>query len=172
MPSITAGLDMQMHKFDQPVINLHELTNGLMSYYSTDFNRELLGKSRSRLGYHQTLPEVVDLLKSVDHYKTARLAQYHIKQRQDSLADQLPFYDYLNKNFFIISCRRENLFEHAVSQTLNKITKKLNVYSPGEKVSVFLDIYKNRVTLDLYTFKDTLDIYENYLSWCSNHFDI
>ena len=35
-----------------------------------DFNRELLGKppDMEKWGYYQTLPEVVDLLKKVDHY--------------------------------------------------------------------------------------------------------
>jgi hypothetical protein len=66
-------------------------------------------------------------LQTVDHYKVARLAQYHIRRREDTIEDQLPFYQYLNDNFFIISCRRQNVFEHAISQTINKITKKLNV---------------------------------------------
>jgi hypothetical protein len=30
---------MQFHEFDRPVINLHELTNGLAKYYSPEFNR-------------------------------------------------------------------------------------------------------------------------------------
>ena len=32
---------MNMHNFDQPVINLHELTNGLIKYYNSRFNQEL-----------------------------------------------------------------------------------------------------------------------------------
>jgi len=35
---------MQANDFDRPVINLHELTNGLMKYYSPVFNTEVLGK--------------------------------------------------------------------------------------------------------------------------------
>ena len=95
---------MQFHEFDQPVINLHELTNGIIKYYSPLFNAEVLGKSldRGKWGYYQSLPEIRDLLDSVPHYKTSRLALYHIRNREDSTADQMPFYEYLNDNFFII----------------------------------------------------------------------
>ena len=76
---------MQFHQFDQPVINLHELTNGLMRYYSPVFNCEVLGKDpQDHWGYHQTLPEIVDMLESVSHYKlpdwhsiTSKLARIH-----------------------------------------------------------------------------------------------
>ena len=101
---------MLRREFDKPVINLHELTNGLERYYNTTLNQEVLGKPKgTHWGYHQTLPEIQDLLQSADHYKTSRLAHYHIVNRQDSINDQIKFYEYLNENFFIISCRRENL---------------------------------------------------------------
>lgn len=35
---------MAAHDYDKPVINLHELSNGLMKYYSPTFNQEVLGK--------------------------------------------------------------------------------------------------------------------------------
>jgi hypothetical protein len=54
---------MQFHAFDRPVINLHELTNGLARYYSPEFNQELVGKRTVKnWGYYQSLAEVVDLL--------------------------------------------------------------------------------------------------------------
>jgi hypothetical protein len=166
---------MQFHQFDHPVINLHELTNGLEKYYSADFNREILGRA-SRVnkdwGYYQSLNEIVNVLSSVDHYKTARLAEYHIKNRQDHISDQVPFYQYLNNNFFIIACRRRNLFEHALSWGLNNITKKLNVFSADEKISSFYDIYKNQVDIDLVGFEKSLNRYSSYLSWCDDHFSI
>jgi hypothetical protein len=140
---------MQFHQYDKPVINLHELTNGLVKYYSPEFNRELLGKPRNGgWGYHQTLKEVVDMLSEVDHYKTSRLAQYHIRNRQDSLDQQLPFYRYLDDNFFVIAARRKNLFEHALSWCINTITKKLNVYSAQEKISSFYDLYRSQIEID------------------------
>jgi len=55
---------MQFHKFDRPTINLHELTNGLAKYYSPEFNQELVGKKTlASWGYHQTLQQVVELLR-------------------------------------------------------------------------------------------------------------
>jgi hypothetical protein len=163
---------MQFRGFDRPVINLHELTNGLVKYHNDHFNQEVLGKKNDKWGYHQTLGKVVELLSSVDHYKTSRLAHYHIRNRQDSMADQVQFYQYLNDNFYIISCRRHNLFEHALSWGLNKITKKLNVYNATEKIDNFFDLYKNGVDLDPNILVQTLNNYKDYIVWCNNHFEV
>jgi len=164
---------MQFHNFGRPVINLHELTNGLARYYSPEFNQELVSKhALKKWGYHQSLEQVVEVLSSVDHYKTSRLAHYHIVQRGDSQAQQIPFYNYLNENFFIIACRRENVFEHAVSMTLNTVTKKLNVYNVYEKVDTFYDMYKSGVVLDAAVFERKLDAYKKYVIWSEQHFDI
>jgi len=164
---------MQFQQYNQPIINLHELTNGLSKYYSPDFNREIVGKpDQTTWGYYQTLEEIVNLLKSVDHYKTSRLAHYHLRNRKDSLQDQLPFYKYLNENFFIISCRRENVFEHALSWGINKITQKINVYSAEEKISTFFDIYQEPITVDPDSVIKALDDYKIYLQWCNDHFQI
>jgi len=164
---------MQFHKFDHPVINLHELTNGLAKYYSPEFNRELVSKHAVKnWGYYQSLQEVVELLSSVDHYKTSRLAHYHIRQRGDTIAQQIPFYRYLNENFYIIACQRANVFEHALSMTLNKITKKLNVYTAYEKIDTFYEIYQSGVKLDSDAFVNQLNAHRDYVSWSEQHFNI
>lgn len=157
---------MQFHDFDRPVINIHEITNGIQKYYSPDFNRELLGKKRGSWGYYQSLEEITKLLHDVDHYKIARLAQYHILNRGDILAHQVPFYNYLNRNFFIISCRRRNVFENAVSWCINNITKKLNVYSTDEKVFSFIDLYQKGIEIDPESMYQALERYRNYITWC------
>jgi hypothetical protein len=164
---------MQFHDFGRPVINLHELTNGLARYYSTEFNQELVSKYALKTwGYHQSLPQVVEMLSSVDHYKTSRLAHYHLVRRGDSVAEQIPFYNYLNENFFIIACRRANVFEHAVSMTLSTVTKKLNVYDVYEKIDTFYDIYKSGINLDATVFERQLTAYKNYITWSEQYFDI
>lgn len=163
---------MQFHNFDRPVINLHELTNGLVRYHNNHFNQEVLGKKDGKWGYYQSLEQVVELLDSVDHYKTSRLAHYHIRNRKDSLADQIPFYRYLNENFYIISCRRHNIFEHALSWCLSKVTKKLNVYSGTEKVDSFFDMYRTGIEIDPNSLLQTLNAYRDYIAWCNDHFDV
>lgn len=163
---------MQFHGYDRPVINLHELTNGLVRRHSPRFGQDVLGKQDGAWGYHQSLEEIVELLSSVDHYKTSRLAHYHIRNRQDDMSDQVQFYQYLNDNFYIISCRRHNLFEHALSWGLNKITKKLNVYSADEKIDSFMDLYKNGIDLDPNILVHTLNAYRDYIYWCNNHFEV
>lgn len=164
---------MQFHDFDRPVINLHELTNGLERYYSPDFGREIVSKKRViNWGYYQSLQTIVELLAGVDHYKVSRLAQYHIRYRQDPLSHQIPFYQYLDQNFFVIACRRHNVFEHALSMTLNSITKKLNVYHWAEKRDAFMDIYKKKIELDVTALKQVLESYKSYLDWSANHFNV
>lgn len=159
--------------FDKPVINLHELSNGLEKYLNTTLNQEVLGKPRgTEWGYFQSLPEVQELLESTDHYKTSRLAHYHIVRRQDSLKDQIPFYEYLNENFFIISCRRENLFEHVISWVIQAHSKRLNVYSPQEKVEVFNELYNNPIQADREFIWTKLGDYRNYIGWCDRYFNV
>jgi hypothetical protein len=54
---------MQAHDYGAPVINLHELTNGLIKYYSPMFAREVLGKPNGQpWGYFQSLDQITDLL--------------------------------------------------------------------------------------------------------------
>ena len=163
---------MQFHHYDRPVINLHELTNGLVKYHNAAFDQEVLGKKEGSWGYHQSLEEVVDLLSTADHYKTSRLAHYHIRNRQDSLEQQIAFYQYLNDNFYIISCRRHNVFEHALSWCLSKITKKLNVYSGDEKIDTFFDLYKTVIDIDPNSLIQTLNAYRDYVKWCNDHFNV
>jgi hypothetical protein len=163
---------MQFHTYDRPVINLHELSNGLVRYHNEHFDQEVLGKKDKSWGYHQSLEEIIDLLATTDHYKTSRLAHYHIKNRQDSLEQQIPFYQYLNNNFYIISCRRHNVFEHALSWCLSKVTKKLNVYSGDEKIDTFFDLYKTGIELDPNSLIQTLNAYRDYIKWCNDHFNV
>ena len=163
---------MQFHTYDRPVINLHELTNGLVKYYNPTFDQEVLGKKDGKWGYHQSLEQIVELLSATEHYKTSRLAHYHIKNRQDPIEQQIPFYQYLNENFYVISCRRHNVFEHALSWCLSKITKKLNVYTSNEKITSFFDLYKTGIDIDPNSLIQTLNSYRDYLKWCDDHFNV
>lgn len=164
---------MQFHRYDKPVINLHELTNGLVNYYSEDFKRVILGKPpKGEWGYFQTLSEVVKLLHEADHYKTSRLAQYHIQARNDALPDQVNFYKYLNDNFYIIACKRKNVFEHALSWAITRFTKRLNVFFPHEKVDHLWDLYKDGIDIDQDLLISILDRYRDYISWSERYFSI
>lgn len=163
-------IQMILSDFDKPVINLHELTNGLSSYYSHELGAMVLCKNFS-LKYNQSLSEIADLLSSHDHYKTTRLAHYHILRRNDSFEDQKQFYNYLNENFFIISARRKNLLEYGLSWCLRNIHKKLNVYSSEEKIISFFEMYKDPVNVDIEIFVNHLEDYKNYIIWAEQHFD-
>lgn len=166
-------LTMQMHDYDKPVINLHELTNGLERYTSKKYNQEVLGKPQNPpWGYHQSLKEIVQLLIGADHYKVGRVAQYHMLNRKDLLEDQLSFYEYINKNFYLISARRENLLEHALSWCIFSFTKSLNVYTHEEKISTFKGLHEKKITIDQEVFIKYLNKYITYLKWVDDHFMI
>ena len=164
---------MQEYDYGKPVINLHELTNGLQFKPSLEFPMDILTKpNKETWGYYQSLSEITHLLKKAEHYKTSRLALYHIVNRKDSLPDQLSFYQYLNDNFFIISARRENLFEHALSWCIVAASKHLNVYSAEEKMNAFNNIYEQGITVDPEVFKTYLNRYQIYLEWVDRHFNV
>jgi hypothetical protein len=160
-------------------VNLHELTNGLISYHNTKFNQTMLGKKQSiegrppgDRGYFQNLETIVNLLDDCKHDVTARLAYYHIKNRKDSLQDQLAFYQYLNDNFYIIACRRKNLFEHAISWAIAGESKNLNVYSVEQKYEIFKDLHKNKMQIQPDVMEKYLSRYDEYLDWVDRHFNV
>ena len=159
--------------FGRPVINLHELSNGLIKYYNELLNQEVLGKPQGTdWGYFQSLPEVIELLSSVEHFKTSRLAHYHLVRRGDSLDDQIKFYEYLNRNFYIISCRRDNLFEYALSWAIHAHSKTLNVYSIRDKILTYRDIYQRGITVTEQSLYKHLDNYVRYDNWVDQYFNV
>jgi hypothetical protein len=118
------------------------------------------------------LPQVIDILNSAQHPVIGRLAKYHLDAREDSKIDQMKFYEYLNDNFFIISARRFNAFEQAISWSIVGESKKLNVYSVAEKQAAFNTIYKNGITIDQDVFKGHLWSYMEYEKWSAKHFNV
>ena len=153
-------------------INLHELTNGLVTYEHETFKQTVLGKKDGGWGYHQTLQSIVGMLDNCEHDVVSRLAHYHLKARQDPAKDQQAFYRYLNENFYIIAARRDNLFEHAMSWCIAVESKKLNVYSFEEKYKTYNDILKNPVTAQAEMIEKYLNQYKEYMSWVDNHFQV
>jgi hypothetical protein len=165
---------MAAHDYGQPVINLHELTNGIEQYYSEPFGQTVLGKpcDGRPWGYHQTLPEVVDLLTGAEHLITSRLAHYHLLNRADPVQDQEQLYRYINDNFYIIAAQREDLLEHALSWCIYQSSKKLNVYSHAEKIETFSALGQGRITIDPVQLVTYLNRYVEYTAWCDQHFRV
>jgi hypothetical protein len=153
-------------------INLHELTNGLVSYDNKILKKNVLGKKEGGWGYHQTLQNITGLIDTCGHDITSRLAHYHIKNRKDSTSDQLAFYKYLNENFYIIAARRNNLLEHAMSWCIAVESKKLNVYSFEEKYKTYNKILDNPITVQSEMIEKYLNQYREYMEWVDNHFQV
>jgi hypothetical protein len=153
-------------------INLHELTNGLVQYDHPKFKQSVLGKKEGGWGYHQTLETIAGMIDTCGHDVVSRLAHYHIKQRRDTIKDQLAFYQYLNDNFYIIAARRNNLFEHAMSWCIAVESKKLNVYSFEEKHQTYSGLMKNPVTVQGEMIEKYLNQYRDYMDWVDSHFQV
>lgn len=162
----------QLHNFDRPVIDVSHIELGLEKYYSNDFNSEILRSTNdSEYAKMQSLPEIRKILESVDHYKIIKLPYYNILSRQDPIEEQVPFYRYLNDNYYIICCTRMNIFEHALSWAISKVTNQLNVYSPEEKLQQF-NLYKNKLEIDPLSVKQSLHSYKQFINWAESNFQI
>jgi hypothetical protein len=64
------------------------------------------------------------------------------------------------------------VFEHALSWTLNKITKKLNVYSGEEKLDTFIDMYARPIELNTDALIKSVEEYKDYLDRSNNYFSV
>lgn len=164
---------MQMQNFDKPVIDVGHIETGIEVVYDANLQQNVVRGYRDN-EYHkmQSVTEIREILESADHYKIIKLPHYSILGRRDPLDELIPFYRYLNDNYFIISCRRENLFEHSISWALNKITSTLNVYSPDEKISKYGSMYAHGISLDPLSIKQSLDTYTKYIQWSDENFRI
>jgi hypothetical protein len=161
---------MTRKSFDRPVINIHELVNGLEKYHNPAFNQEILKKTQSRK--RDSLTYIENQIKTAGHYVTVNLAEYHIAQRQDSLEEQLSFYDFLNENFYIIGCRRDNLFEYAISGILKTFSHYGNTFYPLDKVVRYRDYYNHPITIDRLALEKFLNRYKAHISWSEKYFDV
>ena len=155
----------------QPTVNLHELSNGIENYYSEKFQKTMAGKNNA-WNYAQSLPEVIEILKNATHSVTSRLAHYHLVKRNDSMVDQTDLYRYLNKNFYIIGCRRNSVFEHALSWGINAHSNELNVYSHKDKISMYSELYKNQISIPKNALLKSLNAYKSYIEWSDINFNI
>jgi hypothetical protein len=156
---------------NQPVINLHELSNGIENYYSKKHQKLLIGKPQI-WDYSQSLLDVIDILKHATHTVTSRLAHYHLLNRNDPLHHQLKLFEYLDENFFIISCKRESVFEYALSWGINAYSKQLNVYTHKDKFATYAKLRKDKIVIPKQNFINYLNAYKRYLNWIDTYFNV
>jgi hypothetical protein len=64
------------------------------------------------------------------------------------------------------------LFEHGLSWAIQAHSKKLNVYSPQEKISNFEKIYNDGITVNRLGFEKYLNNYVKYINWSDTYFNI
>lgn len=164
---------MQQKKYNKPVVDLHNIGLGFESYYNHSLNQSLLRPNHENDDFHfQSIGQKINLLSSANQYSVCRLNYRTFKQRQDSIADQLKFYNYLNKNFYIIKARRENIFEHALSWCIYSHSKTFHVYDNHSKYTIFERFYQNKINIFQESFIGYLDRYIEYYKWADENFDI
>jgi hypothetical protein len=154
-------LAMGMHLENIDVVNHHELTNGIK------LEANVIRKDWS-LKYSQTLKQIQELLEKSDNTVStiSRLAKYHLDIRQDSQSEQKQFYEYLKKNYNkIISCRRKNIFEYAMSWSIRNESGILNIYSRIDKQKVLQVKKVNELFFD-----KKCQEYVDYVRWADEHF--
>ena len=145
----------------EPVMNTHELTNGL------SIDNHVATKDFS-LEYKQSLPQIIDILNSSSKHISlvSRVAKYHLDSRKDNLQDQKNFFNFLN-NFYSkkIMCIRENIFEYAMSWSIRNKSKVTNIYTREDKEKV-LEVSQVDEDYFLQKCKDYVD----YQSWIEKYF--
>lgn len=154
-------ITMALYLEKVPVINTHELTNGLVSkdkIVAKDFN----------LRYTQKLSEISNILEncSKEVHLVSRVAKYHLDFREDSQLEQENFFLFLNTFFQKkIMCVRENIFEYAMSWSIRHKSGILNVYDRHDREEVM------KVTeVDESYFTKKCQDYVDYQSWIERYF--
>lgn len=144
--------------------NTHELLYGL----------ELVDgclKKNFSFGYSQSVIEIVNLLKANTSNIVSRVAEYHVRYRQQERSeDYRSFYEQCNEVFPVqIMCMRDP-FEYALSWGIRNISGKLNVYSIKERI----DTHPENInyTVDHAFFTQKLRNYNDYIYWCKDNFNI
>jgi hypothetical protein len=154
-------LTMTLYLEKVPVINTHELTNGLV------LKNNIIRKDFS-LNYTQTLNQILDIIKNCSKKTNlvSRVAKYHLDNRQDSLSEQKIFFSFLNKFYEKkIMCVRENIFEYAMSWSIRHKSNVLNVYERQDREKVM-----QVSEVDEYYFLKKCQDYVNYQSWVEKYF--
>jgi hypothetical protein len=160
---------MQQKKYNKPVVDLHNIGLGISLYYNYHLNQPLL---RAGSDDFQSLNEMVNLLSSTNQYSICKLSHRAFKQRQDSISDQIKFYNYLNKNFYIIKSKRENIFEYALSWCISSHSKTVNVYDNYSKYTTFKNFYQNKINIVQESLIRYLNKYVEYCNWVDENFDV
>lgn len=144
----------------QDVVNVHELTNGLIEKNSRLYKE-------FGLQYTQSLEEITSLLQRAKTPMVTRLAKYHLDNRKDSTQSQKNFFQFLkNFNHEIIGCKRKNIFEYALSWSIRQKTGLLNIYQQNERSKV-----NNVGAIDENFFMQKCREYVEYNNWLDDNFE-
>ena len=152
---------MALYLEKQPVMNTHELTNGLTL-------KDGLATKDFTLKYTQSLEQISNIIKTSNKETTlvSRLAKYHMDNRKDNPEDQKKFLNFLNQFYNKkIMCVRENLFEYAMSWSIRDKSGVNNVYNREDRKKV---LQVSHVDEDYFLQK--CKDYVAYYSWVETYF--
>lgn len=152
---------MALYLEKMPVVNTHELTNGLVL-------RNHIANKDFDLGYTQTLEQIMNILEesSSDTRLVSRVAKYHLDNRKDSPAEQEKFFLFLNTFYQKkIMCVRENVFEYAMSWSIRRESGVLNVCNRPDREKVL-----QVSNVDESYFQKKCQDYVDYQAWMNRYF--
>lgn len=170
---ITVYMNSNRQVFSKPVIDLHDLEEGIIKkYYSSKHNQHVL-KNLCTFDDTQPLSEITELINSTAHDVIGRVTYHHINEnRNDSQQDIQKFINFINDNFYIIECQRSSVFEFALSNGIKDCAPSGNVCSPEEKINLFTELYKTQITMPIDNFIKYLNRYKNYIKWTNENFNV
>jgi hypothetical protein len=154
-------ITITLHLEKQPVINTHELLNGIEL-------KDNIATKNFALKYSQSLDEIKRILQKSDQQTAlvSRLAKYHIDNRKDNAEKIKTFFNFLDQKFENkIMCVRENIFEYAMSWSIRQRSGLLNVYNKAEIVKV-----AGVSEVDEEYFMGKCHEYVKYINWMEQHF--
>ena len=147
-----------------PVVNTHELTNGIELTKTNSILKKLPQT------YLQDLKTIENILLQCDKKLdiVSRLAKYHMDARQDQQKNADEFYKFCNKFFKRrIICLRKNIFEYAMSWSIREQSGVLNIYKREDRKKV-LSVTK----VDEDYFLKKCQEYVQYITWTENNFSV
>lgn len=159
----TLGIFMSKKGFDKPVINISSLVDGTLKLVHSDVLNQTILQGvwvDAVPTYRQSVTEIIDALKSANHYMIARLEEEDVTRLGWTRGDELLLYKYLNDNFYIIESGRRNLLENVLSKA-TRYNKSLSELNQPQKRTIAKE-----------TVIKLCNQYKNFKSWCDQFFHV
>lgn len=149
------------------ISNPHELLNGIA------FRDDYLVKQWMKVT-DQSLDTIVGLIQQSNRPILARISYDHLLLRNERPEKLEEFYTFLNENFEIFTCYRDNLFDYGMCWAVRRCTNRHydyqinNVHSPEDRIKLYA--VDNKFTIDPQIVITQAEKYLRYKEWATTTF--